>query len=78
MKTFPDRADKVLNKIKECHGGQLEDKRFGVRMRGEGNIAEIIRKQFSVAKEKFLKGRTTPPYNLDMHDDFKSPQLKLF
>ena len=78
LRTFPDRADKVLNKIKECHGGQLEDNRFGTRMSGEGNIAEIIRKQFQVAREKFLKGRTIPPYNLDLHDDFKSPQMKLF
>ncbi|MEZ4933310.1 MAG: hypothetical protein R2788_14470 [Saprospiraceae bacterium] len=37
-KVFPDRADKVLNKIKDCHGGQLEDHRFG-RMRAK----EILR-----------------------------------
>ena len=77
-KTMPDRADKVLNKIKECHGGSLEDKRFGKRMSGEGNIAKIISKQFKVAKEKFMKGQSIPPYNCEMHEDFKSPQLKLF
>ncbi len=78
QKAMPDRAEKVLNKIKECHGGSLGDNRYGKRMVGEGNIAEIIRKQFRVAKEKYMKGRTTPPYNLDMHEDFKTPQLKLF
>lgn len=77
-KNMPDRAEKVLNKIKEVHGGQLEDKRFGKRMSGEGNIAQIIAKQFKVAREKFLSGRSTPAYNLDIHEDFKTPQLKLF
>lgn len=77
-KTMPDRADKVLNKIKECHGGSLSDNRFGKRMSGEGNIAKIISKQFRVAKERYLKDRTTPPYNCEIHEDFKSPQLKLF
>ena len=37
---FPDRAEKVLNQIAECHGGSLSDSRFGTRMSGEGNIAE--------------------------------------
>ncbi|MCE7923871.1 MAG: PA0069 family radical SAM protein [Haliscomenobacteraceae bacterium CHB4] len=77
-KTMPDRADRVLNRIRDTHGGKLEEKRFGHRMRGEGNIARIIHDQFRVAKDKFLKDRKMPPYNLELHDQFKSPQLKLF
>src|SRR5207244_1306737 len=45
-KTFPDKADKVLHQIAEAHGGQLNDSRFGVRMRGEGKIAESIKQLF--------------------------------
>jgi DNA repair photolyase len=77
-KTMPDRADRVLNRIRDTHGGSLEEKRFGKRMSGEGNIAEIIHQQFRVAKEKYLKGRKMPPLNLDLYGDFKSPQLRLF
>ncbi len=77
-KAFPDRADKVLNKIKECHGGQLKDNRFGKRMVGEGNIAEIIRNQFKLAKRKYFEGKIIPPYNLDLHEQIKNPQLTLF
>ncbi|MEZ4954664.1 MAG: PA0069 family radical SAM protein [Saprospiraceae bacterium] len=77
-KVFPDRADKVLNKIKDCHGGQLEDHRFGQRMRGEGNFAEIIRSQFHLAKKKYFADRETPPYNLELHAQMKNPQLSLF
>lgn len=77
-KTHPDRADKILNKIRECHGGQLGDSRFGKRMRGEGNIAEIIQKQFQLAKKKFLKDKKLPSFDLDLHEPFKTGQLRLF
>lgn len=77
-KTMPDRADKVLNKIRSAHGGTLHDFRPGTRMRGEGNIADIIRQQFRIAREKHLKGREMPAYNLTLHARFKSPQMRLF
>lgn len=77
-KAMPDRAERVLNRIRDTHGGSLEEKRFGKRMRGEGNIAEIVHAQFRVAKEKFMKDRKMPAFNLDLHERFKSPQLSLF
>jgi DNA repair photolyase len=45
-KNFPDRADKVWHMIEQSHGGQVNDSRFGVRMRGEGDIADIIAQQY--------------------------------
>lgn len=77
-KHFPNRADKVLNKIKACHNGSLNDNRFGTRMRGEGRIAEIINMQFALVKKKFFADTSMPPYNLELHNEFKHPQLKLF
>ncbi len=72
---FPDRAKKVINKIKELHGGQVNDNRFKKRMKGEGKIAEIIHQQFKLAKSKYL---TELPfeYNLDSYLKFKNPQFK--
>ncbi|MBI5914086.1 MAG: PA0069 family radical SAM protein [Bacteroidetes bacterium] len=77
-KNLPDRADKVLNKIRSVHGGQLGDSRFGDRMRGEGNFADIIRSQVQLARKKFFEGREIPPFNLELHQQIKNPQLKLF
>ncbi len=77
-KTHPDRADKVLHKINACHGGQLGDSRFGQRMRGEGQIAHIINQQFKLAKRKYFADRALPPFNVDLHQHFKTPQMKLF
>jgi len=78
QKNFPDRAEKVLNKIKDCHGGKTSDSRFKTRMSGEGKIAEIINKQFKMAKQKFFKGKKRPPLNCSLHTEFKTDQLKLF
>jgi hypothetical protein len=75
---MPNRADKVLNKIRETHGGHLHDFRPGVRMRGEGNIADIIREQFQLARRRFFEGRVMPPFNVALHEQHKSPQLRLF
>ncbi len=77
-KTFPDRADKVLNKIRACHGGQLNDSRFGTRMTGEGNIAEIIAQQIRMARKLYFSGVEKVEYDLSLHEHYKTPQLKLF
>lgn len=45
-KNFPDRADKVWHLIEKGHGGKVNDSRFGVRMRGEGPVSELVRQQF--------------------------------
>lgn len=45
-KTFPDRADKVWHLIEQSHDGKVNDSRWGVRMRGEGNIADLVAQQY--------------------------------
>ncbi|NCT94586.1 MAG: PA0069 family radical SAM protein [Chitinophagaceae bacterium] len=45
-KNFPDRADKVWHLIEKGHGGQVNDSRYGLRMRGEGPISDLVRQQF--------------------------------
>jgi DNA repair photolyase len=49
---FPDRRDKVLNRIRELRGGALNDPRFGSRMRGEGIFAEQIRVLFESSRRR--------------------------
>lgn len=50
---FPDRKNKVLNRIKEMRGGKLNSSEFGTRMRGEGIYAEQIGKIFHHWRNKF-------------------------
>lgn len=77
-KVYPDRAEKILNKINEVHNGELGSDEFGERMVGEGNIAEIVRQQVKLAKQKFFSDRSLKPYNLELHQFFKKQQLRLF
>ena len=77
-KTMPDRAEKVLHQIMECHGGSLNDSQFGRRMKGAGKIAEQVEQQFRIARKKFLAGRSMPQLNCGMHRQFKDGQMKLF
>jgi DNA repair photolyase len=49
---FPDRKEKILSRIRDLHGGELNDPRFGKRMRGEGLIAETVKQMFTVSKKK--------------------------
>jgi DNA repair photolyase len=49
---FPDRKEKVLNRIKAMRGGKLYDAQWGSRMRGEGIFAEQIARMFEVARRK--------------------------
>jgi len=77
-KKMPDRAEKVLNQIKNCHGGQLNDGRFGTRMRGEGNIAQQIHDLVELARLKYFKDKVMPEINLVLHEQYKTGQMKLF
>ena len=45
-KNFPDRADKVWHLIEASHDGKVNDTRWGLRMRGEGGIADMINQQY--------------------------------
>lgn len=49
---FPDKKNKVLNRIKEMRQGKLNSSEFGTRMRGDGAYAEHIGTMFSYWREK--------------------------
>lgn len=46
---FPERREKVLNRLRAMRGGELNDRRFSSRMRGEGLFAEQIRSLYELA-----------------------------
>lgn len=46
FKNLPDRAEKVWSLIEQSHGGKVNDNRFGLRMRGEGHVADMVAQQY--------------------------------
>jgi DNA repair photolyase len=48
----PDRAEKVLNRIRSLRGGKLNDPNFGSRMHGEGAWAAQLKDMFALAKRR--------------------------
>lgn len=49
---FPGHKQKVLNRIREMRGGELNDGRFKKRMQGEGKQAEHLHAMFKLAVKK--------------------------
>ena len=76
---FPDRKEKVLNRLRDMSDGKLYDSSFGRRQRGEGPFAEHVRQMFEITCSRLgLAGR--PPALTTAH--FRRPslgrQLRLF
>jgi len=78
-KNFPDRASKVLNQLREIYGGEIGDRRFGTRMKGEGNFALNLNRQFELACKRFFVDKPFPRLRKDL---FERPstngQMSLF
>lgn len=77
-RTYTDRGNKVLNKIKSLHGGQVNDSVFGRRMKGEGMIADIINQQVALAKKLYMLNDAPFQYNTSLYKAPKTMQLSLF
>ncbi len=67
----PDRAEKVLSLIRQMRGGALYQAEFGLRMKGEGPIAQLLAARFSAAVKRLGLNRIR--YRLDT-DHFSVPE----
>jgi DNA repair photolyase len=63
---FPERAQRVMNRIREMRGGKDYDSNFATRMKGEGVWAELIRQRVKIASERLgLSGRGSRFHSMD-------------
>jgi DNA repair photolyase len=46
---FPDRAERVMNRVRDMRGGKDYDASFSTRMKGEGLWADLLRQRFANA-----------------------------
>lgn len=52
VQNFPERKEKILNRIREMRGGKLYDSAYGTRMTGEGAFAEQVSVMFDLYSKK--------------------------
>ena len=76
----PDRAKRVMGRVRELHGGRDYDPAWGKRMRGEGVHADLIARRFDLAKKRLGLDAPMTPLRTDL---FRRPgagpeQLSLF
>lgn len=76
---FPDRATHVLSLLRQLRGGQLNDSRFGHRMRGQGVFADLYRQRMQRTCERLGFQRTQRPLNTEVfRPPPRGPQMNLF
>jgi DNA repair photolyase len=74
-RNFPDRKQKVLNRVRAVREGRLNDPRFGSRLRGSGLFAEQLHALFELACRREGLAPSAPPLSVAA---FRRPQLRLF
>ena len=76
---FPDRAARVMGRVRELHGGRDYDPEWGTRMTGQGEWARLLSARFELANRR-LGFAPLPPLRTDLFRVPKAPdpQLSLF
>jgi DNA repair photolyase len=75
----PLKAERVMNRLRDCRGGKDYDSRFGSRMRGEGEYAELISRRFRLARRKLgFPGGDAPLDSSQFKLPRRAVQLDLF
>jgi DNA repair photolyase len=74
---FPDKKEKVLNRIRNIRGGRLNDPEFGSRMRGEGLFADQMEALFEVARRKAGISERSPKLSAASFRRLEDQQLSL-
>jgi DNA repair photolyase len=65
---YPDRAARVMGRVRELHGGKDYDPNFGTRMTGQGEWAAMIQQRFKLATRKLELDRSLPPLRTDLFE----------
>ena len=74
---YPNRKDRVLNRVRDTRDGELYDGKYGLRMRGAGEYADQIERMFEIRKRKAELTQKLPPLSTG-HFRVPRKQLSLF
>jgi DNA repair photolyase len=74
---FPERAPKIINRIREVRDGRLSDSEFGTRMSGKGSYADSIHRLFETTCTRYRLNEKQLQLSTS-HFTRNPSQLKLF
>ena len=63
---YPDRAARVMGRVRELHGGLTYDPAFGKRMTGQGKWAELMQQRFKLTVRRLGLDRPMPQLRTDL------------
>ncbi|MFT6674355.1 MAG: DNA repair photolyase [Sulfitobacter sp.] len=63
---YPDRAARIMNRLRDMHGGKEYEAQWHRRMRGDGPYAEIIAQRFTLAVKRLGLGREARALRCDL------------
>ncbi|KVP61591.1 radical SAM protein [Burkholderia ubonensis] len=73
---FPDRAERVMNRVRDMRGGKDYDSDFGKRMKGEGIWADLLKQRFRQAVKRLgLNERANGILDLSQFRGAGQPEL---
>ena len=77
---MPDRAAKVMGRVRDMHGGKDYDAEWGRRMRGQGIWSDLIAQRFDKTMARLGLHHQLPPLRCDLFTPPPRPgdQLSLF
>ncbi len=77
---FPNRASKIMARVREAHGGKDYDPDWGKRMRGQGAHAELLAQRFKLTCRRLGLAQKMPDLRRDLFQVPPQPgdQLSLF
>ena len=78
QREYPEKSEKVINRIKDVREGKLSNAEFGKRMTGSGEIAESISQLFEVTCKKYGLNERTYRLRKDLFVGKQSDQMDMF
>ncbi|MBU2993559.1 PA0069 family radical SAM protein [Octadecabacter sp. 1_MG-2023] len=77
---FPDRANRIMNRVRELHGGKLYEADFGTRMTGQGIWAQQMKQRLTIARSRYGLDGVRMPLRRDLFSvpPRKGDQMSLF
>tara|TARA_R110000868_G_scaffold1211_2_gene9328 strand:+ start:50352 stop:51410 length:1059 start_codon:yes stop_codon:yes gene_type:complete len=75
---FPDRKEKIKNRLYDMRGGKLYEAEWGKRMRGDGNFSKQIKDIFKIQTKRMGLNKVRNPLTIEHFIKSSGDQLNLF